>query len=131
MGRWTSIEHRPHSARTAYPIFERNTGHAASMNLILSLVQTRYLLYIEDDWWAIQASSSVPPAPAGNVRDGFLWRAMNVLRYSTESVAQVSNVSLRKCAVLTFLFPTASCVNVLMDGGKLCTVHQFHRLAYS
>lgn len=62
------------------------------MNLILSLTKTRYLLYVEDDWWAVHDDTPVPPlSGAGN----FLWRAMEVLKTSTERVAQASGVSHR------------------------------------
>eukprot|EP00957_Ditylum_brightwellii_P151095 11505377-Ditylum_brightwellii.AAC.1 len=31
----------------------RDKGHASSLNLILNVIKTRYLLYIEDDWKTI------------------------------------------------------------------------------
>lgn len=63
------------------------------MNLIITFTKTRYLLYVEDDWWAIQASTPGSPASAGRLRDNFLSRAMHVLRWATESVGQVSDIS--------------------------------------
>ena len=56
------------------------------MNLILSLTKTQYLLYIEDDWWAVRDSKPASSSGVGN----FLWRAMEVLQRSTEEVSQVS-----------------------------------------
>ncbi|CAN0166969.1 unnamed protein product, partial [Hapterophycus canaliculatus] len=35
-------------------------GHAGSMNLVLTLTKHRYLLYVEDDWWA---AHDTPPRP--------------------------------------------------------------------
>ena len=63
------------------------TGHAGSMNIIASMTQTRYLLYIEDDWWPVE---NEPLQPQSRER-GFLWRAMEVLRNSPDGVAQVRN----------------------------------------
>lgn len=61
-------------------------GHAGSMNIILSLTKTRYLLYVEDDWWAVHDHPLPPRSGAGN----FLWRAMEVLTKSSERVSQAS-----------------------------------------
>lgn len=49
------------------------------------MVKTRYLLYIEDDWWAVQGTR----LPRG--KQSFMSRAMEVLRCSAEEVDQVSN----------------------------------------
>lgn len=56
------------------------------MNLILSLTKTRYLLYVEDDWWVVRDHLLPPLSGVGN----FLWRAMEVLQRSTERVSQAS-----------------------------------------
>lgn len=56
------------------------------MNLILSLTKTRYLLYIEDDWWPVRDNPLPSFSGVGNV----LWRAMEVLQRSTERVSQAS-----------------------------------------
>ena len=66
---------------------DHRTGHAGSMNLILSLTKTRYLLYAEDDWWALRDRKM--PSTLGT--ENFLWRAMDVLRNSAERVSQASN----------------------------------------
>lgn len=58
------------------------------MNLVLNLAKYRYLLYVEDDWWAVH--DKLLPFPTG-VRS-FLWRAMEVLNKSAERVAQASAV---------------------------------------
>jgi len=64
-------------------------GHAGSMNMILSITKTRYLLYVEDDWWAVHDNPLPPPhSGIGN----FMWRAMEVLTKSPERVAQVGGV---------------------------------------
>lgn len=55
------------------------------MNLILSLTKTRYLLYVEDDWWPAHDG----PTPSSVGTENFLWRAMEVLRNSVERVSQV------------------------------------------
>lgn len=56
------------------------------MNLIMSLTKTRYLLYVEDDWWVAQDR----PTPSTLGAENFLWRAMEVLRISVERVSQAS-----------------------------------------
>lgn len=56
------------------------------MNLILSLTETRYLLYIEDDWWAAHDT----PTPFALGTENFLSRAMKVLSHSAERVSQAS-----------------------------------------
>jgi hypothetical protein len=33
---------------------EASRGHATSMNIIARLTQTRYLVYLEDDWVALK-----------------------------------------------------------------------------
>lgn len=58
------------------------------MNIILSMTKTRYLLYVEDDWWAVHDNPLPPRSGVGN----FLWRAMEVLTKSTERVSQASKV---------------------------------------
>lgn len=55
------------------------------MNKILSLTKTRYLFYVEDDWWVFHDKPLPPVSDVGN----FLWRAMEVLRNSAEQVSQV------------------------------------------
>ncbi|CAM9506285.1 unnamed protein product [Ectocarpus sp. 12 AP-2014] len=65
-------------------------GHAGSMNLVLSLTKTRYLMYVEDDWWVIHDNDKLPTLSGpGNI----LWRAMEVLRRSSERVSQASKFS--------------------------------------
>ncbi|CAM9872834.1 unnamed protein product, partial [Scytosiphon promiscuus] len=61
-------------------------GHAGSMNLVLTLTKYRYLLYVEDDWWAIHDTPLSPQRRLGS----FLWRAMEVLTKSTERVSQAN-----------------------------------------
>lgn len=56
------------------------------MNIILSLTKTRYLLYMEDDWWVVRDK---PPPPLSGIGN-FLWRAMEVLQRSAERVSQAS-----------------------------------------
>lgn len=55
------------------------------MNTILALVKTRYMLYVEDDWWAIRRNSTQHPIWSTH---NFLWRAMNVLKNGAECVSQ-------------------------------------------
>lgn len=57
------------------------------MSLILSLTKTRYLLYVEDDWWAVHDK---PISPQASGDGNFLRRALEVLRNSAEGVAQAS-----------------------------------------
>ncbi len=59
------------------------------MNMILSMTKTRYLLYVEDDWWAVHDNPLPPRSGVGN----FMWRAMEVLTKSPERVAQVGGHS--------------------------------------
>lgn len=71
-----------------FPICIYRPGHAGSVNVVLTLTKHRYLLYVEDDWWASYDSPLPPQSGVGNV----LWRAMEVLTKSTEQVSQASGV---------------------------------------
>ncbi|GMI31318.1 hypothetical protein TrCOL_g8472 [Triparma columacea] len=69
---------------------EEDRGHARSMNLIKDVVQTRYLLYLEDDW------EYIGERPVGEV----LAEAIEVLVGGEGEVAQVllNDQSSRDCA---------------------------------
>lgn len=60
------------------------------MNMVLSLTKTRYLMYVEDDWWVIHDTDN-PPTRSGP--GNILWRAMEVLKRSSERVSQASEFS--------------------------------------
>lgn len=60
------------------------------MNIVLSLTKTRYLMYVEDDWWVIHDSDK-PRTRSGP--GNILWRAMEVLKRSSERVSQASEFS--------------------------------------
>lgn len=62
------------------------------MNIIMSLTQTRYLLYIEDDWWPVKDE----PSQDQPWESSFLWRSMEVLRNSIDGVSQASVDALTK-----------------------------------
>jgi len=71
----------------------RSRGHAHSMNLLLRLVETRYLLYLEDDWLAL---------PGANAMD-VVFDAIAIMRHAArqgEPLAQVllNDQSSRGCA---------------------------------
>ncbi|CAM9444595.1 unnamed protein product, partial [Ectocarpus fasciculatus] len=73
---------------------DTKAGHAGSMNIILSLTKTRYLMYVEDDWWVIHDNDK-PPTRSGP--GNILWRAMEVLKRSSERVL-LNDQSTRHCA---------------------------------
>ncbi|GMI07997.1 hypothetical protein TrVE_jg13318 [Triparma verrucosa] len=122
--------------QSRYPSFnfywksEDEKGHAKSMNIILNLVKTRYLMYLEDDWQFL-----VPPS-SGPTR--LITEPMTVL--STTSCAQVllNDQSSRFCA---YASPISSCLdsgNVGKAGWnrgeyvehEFGTVHPLHEFTY-
>jgi hypothetical protein len=91
-------------------------GHAKSMNMIYSMISSRYLLYIEDDWMPLTTPVIHPS----------MLQPLRTYRHKS-SISHFDNDDDKSCddtdSTISLLDIVAAALNVLnkRDGGQACT----------